>query len=165
MNVIYVNTNLSGVYLKRFLDPNNTTAVQHEVTRNLTHLILGAATKNTKFGINDSTIDPNKKNPLLIPVFRAALPMYVVAQTAFPEADTALVLCTKNKRMVGKNSVEINWMGRKAFATGMLCPRCTPPPWITPLCPFLLGLCSWAWRNNTNRNVLQNRTSMGKISC
>ena len=118
VKVIVVNTGLSGIYLNTFLDPNNTTACQQEITRNMTSLVLSAAIRGSKIGVDDSILKITNKNPLLIPVLRAALPMYVVAQTMFPSADTALVRCKKTKGLMGKDSVAVNWMGRKAFAVG-----------------------------------------------
>lgn len=119
VNIIYVNTGLSGVYEDAFLNPNNTTAIQHEATRNLTFLILAAATKDSSLGMSNCGIHANGANHIIIPVLRAALPMYVVAQTTLPKADTVLVRCTKNKRLMGRGSVEVKWMGRKVFAAGM----------------------------------------------
>lgn len=116
--ITYVNTGLSGVYLKSFLDPRNTTAIQHEFTRNMAVLVVSAATKTTIYGLKHSITDTNEGNYILLPVLRAALPIYVVAQTTFPKADTVLVRCIKNKRMMGENSVEVHWMGRNIFADG-----------------------------------------------
>ena len=119
VTIVTVNTGLSGVYLSAFLNLNNTTAVQHEATRNLTALVLAAATKDFRLGLSQSVVNGNGAHHILIPVLRAALPMYVVVQTAFPKADTILVRCIKDKYSMGRSSVEVDWMGRKAFAAGM----------------------------------------------
>ena len=117
VNVTVVNTGVSGVYLNTFLNPNNDTASQQAITRNMSHLVLSAAIKGNKPGADEPNIDITNKS-LLIPVLRAALPMYVVAQQMLPGADTVLVRCKKEKRRGGKDSVVVDWMGRRPFIDG-----------------------------------------------
>lgn len=54
---------------------------------------------------------PASPQVTLIPVLRAGLPMYVAASPAFPESDTVLVQCSKDKSAHGPGSVRIEWMG------------------------------------------------------
>ena len=50
---------------------------------------------------------------ILIPILRAALPMYVAACALLPASEVALVRCSKDKEHRGPESVMVEWMGRK----------------------------------------------------
>ena len=54
---------------------------------------------------------PASAQVTLIPVLRAGLPMYVAASPMFPNSDTALVQCSKDKSASGPSSVRVQWMG------------------------------------------------------
>lgn len=58
-----------------------------------------------------SQVLPASAPVTLIPVLRAALPMYVAASPLFPNSNTALVRCFKNKATHGPDSVQVEWMG------------------------------------------------------
>ena len=54
---------------------------------------------------------PASTSVTLIPVLRAGLPMYVAASPLFPNSNTALVQCSKEKFASGPSSVRVEWMG------------------------------------------------------
>ena len=54
---------------------------------------------------------PASASVTLIPVLRAGLPMYVAASPLFPDSNTALVQCSKEKSTHGPSSVRVEWMG------------------------------------------------------
>jgi 4a-hydroxytetrahydrobiopterin dehydratase len=49
----------------------------------------------------------------LLPILRGALPMYVATYPLFPNPDTILVRCSKDKNRHGPESVIVEWMGAR----------------------------------------------------
>ncbi|KAL8831863.1 MAG: hypothetical protein Q9191_000615 [Dirinaria sp. TL-2023a] len=103
------------IYLLSSRDPSIltlfTTFLSANATPPMTIQVVTEISKRVVHAFLDSQNLPASTQVTLIPVLRAGLPMYVAASPIFPNSDTALVQCSKDKSTHGHDSVRVEWMG------------------------------------------------------
>ena len=88
-----------------------TTFLSANATAPMTIQVVTEISKKVIQAFLSSQSLPASTQVTLIPVLRAGLPMYVAASPVFPNSDTALVQCSKDKSAHGPSSVRVEWMG------------------------------------------------------